>query len=125
LLIGSLLPDVIDKPLGHLFFPEVLGNGRVFAHTLVFLALITILGLVVYRPAGKTRFLVLSFGTAAHLVLDQMWRNPRTLLWPAYGFAFERTDVTDWIPDILHALTTNPGVYVPELVGAAILVWLA
>jgi hypothetical protein len=32
LILGSLLPDLIDKPLGHIILPE--NNGRIFAHTL-------------------------------------------------------------------------------------------
>lgn len=44
LLIGSLLPDIIDKPLGHLLFREALSNGRTYGHTLLFLLLISTIG---------------------------------------------------------------------------------
>ena len=37
LLIGSLLPDIIDKPVGQLIFRETFSNGRIFSHTLLFL----------------------------------------------------------------------------------------
>ncbi len=67
--------------------------------------------------------LAVSFSTVTHLVLDQMWRTPRTLFWPVYGFTFDRMDLTNWIPNILHALVTDPQVYVPELVGMVILGW--
>ena len=40
LLIGSLLPDIIDKPLGYLFFRETFSNVRIFSHTLLFLILL-------------------------------------------------------------------------------------
>ena len=123
LLIGSLLPDIIDKPIGQFFFKETFSNGRIFCHTLLFLIIITLTGLYLYRRRSKTWLLVLSFGTFTHLVCDLMWRSPRTLLWPIYGFAFEKLDLTRWIQGILHALLTNPAVYVPELIGAAILIW--
>ncbi len=126
LLVGSLLPDIIDKPVGQFFFRETFSNGRIFSHTLIFLALITIVGLYLYRRrGGRTWLLALSFGTFTHLVLDQMWRAPHTLLWPAYGLAFERVDLTNWVPNIFHALFTDPQVYLPELVGLAILIWFA
>ena len=121
LLIGSLLPDIIDKPVGMLFFREALSNGRIFSHTLLFLVLITIAGFYLYRKRHKTYLLVLSFGTFTHLLLDQMWRVPRTLLWPFYGATFDRMDVTEWIPGIIDALLTNPATYIPELVGVVIL----
>jgi hypothetical protein len=54
-----------------------------------------------------------------------MWLAPKTLLWPVFGFAFHRTDLTDWLPNILLALLRDPVVYIPELVGAAILAWFS
>ena len=123
LLIGSLLPDIIDKPLGHFFFREALSNGRIFGHTLLFLILLTIAGLYLYWRLSKIWPLNLSFGTLIHLIFDQMWQTPKTLLWPLFGFAFEREDITDWIPNILNSLLTKPEVYVPELVGGAIIIW--
>jgi len=125
LLIGSLLPDIIDKPVGLLLFRETLSNGRTFCHTLLFLILITISGLYQYRSRGRTHLLAVSFGILAHLILDQIWRTPRTLFWPVYGLTFDRMDVSDWIPNILHALLTDPATYLPELVGAIILLWFA
>ena len=125
LLIGSLLPDIIDKPIGQFFFKETFSNGRIFCHTLLFLIIITLTGLYLYRRRSTTWLLVLSFGTFTHLVCDLMWRSPRTLLWPIYGLAFERLDLIDWMPRMLHMLVTYPKVYVPELVGAVILIWFA
>lgn len=125
LLIGSLLPDIIDKPIGQFFFKETFSNGRIFCHTLLFLIIIILTGLYLYRRRSKTWLLVLSFGTFTHLVCDLMWRSPRTLLWPIYGLAFERLDLIDWMPRMLHMLVTDPKVYVPELVGVVILIWFA
>ena len=125
LLVGSLLPDIIDKPVGRVFFKETLGNGRIFCHTLLFLIIITMAGLYLYRYRSRIWLLVLSFGTFMHLVYDQMWRSPRTLLWPVLGIAFERSELTDWITTMFYALLTSPEVYVPELVGAATIIWFA
>ncbi|MBA7692845.1 hypothetical protein ES703_101414 [subsurface metagenome] len=32
LLLGSLLPDIIDKPIGQFFFRDTFSNGRIFCH---------------------------------------------------------------------------------------------
>jgi len=122
LLIGSLLPDIIDKPVGQFFFRETFNNGRVFGHTLLFLIIITLAGYYLYRNRGKTWLLVLSLATFIHLVLDQMWLIPETLLWPGYGLAFPGLDLTYWADNMFHALLTEPTVYVPEAVGAVVLV---
>jgi len=127
LLVGSLLPDIIDKPIGVFFFRDTFSNGRIFCHTLLFLILITLGGLYLYRSRNKIWLLVLSFGTFMHLILDRMWLSPRTLLWPLYGFSFEKVDLTYWMGDMFHALLTNPMAWISELVGAAIVicfVWL-
>jgi len=49
LLIGSLLPDIIDKPTGQVLFRETFSNGRIFCHTLLFIILVTVIGLLLYR----------------------------------------------------------------------------
>ena len=85
LLIGSLLPDIVDKPLGLFLLRDTFASGRIFCHTLLFLIVITLVGLYLYRSRKKTWLLVLSFGTFTHLILDAMWRTPRTFHWPLYG----------------------------------------
>ncbi len=125
LLVGSLLPDIIDKPVGHFFFRETFSNGRIFCHTLLFLILVTVAGIYLYRRYSKTWLLAFSFGTLTHLILDQMWHAPQTLFWPLLGLAFERADISNWIPNIFYALLTEPAVYLSELVGAVILIWFA
>ncbi len=125
LLIGSLLPDIIDKSVGQLLFREIFSNGRIFCHTLLFLILITLVGIYLYRSYSKTWLLVLSFSTFTHLIFDQMWLTRQTLLWPLYGFTFEKIDLTHWIEIIFHALLTNPVVYISEIVGGAILILFA
>ena len=125
LLIGALLPDIIDKPVGQLIFRETFSNGRIFSHTLLFLALITASGIFLQRSYGKNWLLVLSLGASIHLILDEMWLNPKTLFWPLFGFAFEKIDLTGWTGGIFYALLHEPSIYIPELVGGAILVIFA
>jgi hypothetical protein len=67
--------------------------------------------------------LALAAGTFTHLLLDEMWRVPGTLLWPLLGFTFEKGGIADWLSNIFHELFSNPGVYIPEAVGLAIMLW--
>ncbi len=124
LLVAALLPDIIDKPMGHLFFREALSSGRIFGHTLLFLIVITLLGLCLYRSRSQLWLLVIAFGTLMHLILDQMWQTPQTLLWPLFGFTFPREDITGWVQETFQELLTDPAVYIPELIGAVIIIWL-
>ena len=125
LLVASLLPDIIDKPLGYLFFRESISNGRTIGHTFLFLIIITLAGFLLYYYSKRTWLLVISFGIFIHLVLDQMWMTPKTLLWPLLGFTFEKHDISNYIPGLIDSLTTKPQVYVPEIAGGLILLWFA
>ncbi len=117
LIIGALLPDIIDKPFGYL----LLGNGRIFCHTLLFLILITLGGYYLYRQYRRTPLFALSFGVFMHLVLDKMWIEPETLFWPLYGFAFVRANDEGWFAKIFKELFTDPGTYIPEIIGIIVL----
>ena len=124
LLVGSLLPDIIDKPVGQLWLRETLNNGRIFCHTLLFLIIITLIGVYLYRTRRRNWLMVLSGGVFTHLIFDEMWLTPKTLFWPLYGLAFERLeDLTYWLSGVWYRLMTEPAVYIPELIGAVILVW--
>lgn len=123
LLIGSLLPDIIDKPIGVFFFRDTFSNGRIYAHTLLFLVILTVAGFFLYRRRQKTWLLVLAFGTFVHLLLDGIWTTPRTMLWPLLGFAFDRFEVTEWLIYWFWDLFVYPHLFIPELIGLAILLW--
>lgn len=126
LLLGSLLPDIIDKPIGRFFFRETFNNGRIFSHTLLFLIVITTGGLILYWTRKKTWLLVLAYGTFTHLILDEIWTSPRTFYWPLYGFSFRKYPVSiwSWIVGTLHHAATYPWELTPEIVGVIIIAWL-
>jgi inner membrane protein len=115
LLAGSLLPDLIDKPIGHIFLQNMFhNNGRLFGHTFLFLFAVMILGIIIYKQKGMTFALVLAFGTFTHHVLDEMWINPHTLFWPALGFSF---------PMIEPPELNSAWAYISEWMGLFVLLW--
>jgi len=124
LLVGSLLPDIIDKPLGHILFREYLSSGRTFAHTLLFAVLITLGGLFLRYRTSKTWMLVLSLGTFIHLILDEMWLQHwrSTILWPLYGLEFPEAEITGWFGNIWEAMLHEPAVYIPEIIGGVVII---
>jgi inner membrane protein len=113
LVIGSILPDIIDKPLGVFN----LGDGRSISHTLFFLIVLTCWGLYLYSSRQREGILVLAAGVFLHLTLDQMWLNTHTLLWPLLGWQFFKGNPADWLSSWKAALTREPAVYIPEYLG--------
>ena len=95
IFLGSLLPDVIDKPMGLIILPELLGaNGRTIGHTLLFNLLLLALGVVLLRSMRSYTPLVLALSSAGHLAMDQMWQTPETLFWPLLGLEFPVRETT-------------------------------
>ena len=121
LLVGSLLPDIIDKPVGIYLFKDTFDNGRIFSHTLLFLIVISAIGFYLFKKHHQVWMLALAAGTFSHLILDAIWETPATLFWPLLGINFPRIDVEDWLHIIFKKLFSDPSVYVPEAVGLAVL----
>ena len=94
LVIGAILPDMIDKPLSLLVLSELFDATRLIGHTLMFPLLI----FVVWRLGlgHRINFLLpLAIGSALHLLLDGMFTLPSTLLWPFMGWEFVDGGYTD------------------------------
>jgi len=119
-LLGSMFPDIIDKPLGMLIFANLIANGRVYTHTLLVNLIFILIGIYLLKKK-RFNFFIFSVSSCSHLILDEMWLDLQTLLWPLYGWGFPKEDISHWWENIFQGLFTNPWVYVPEIIGAMIL----
>ncbi|MCX6089707.1 MAG: metal-dependent hydrolase [Candidatus Atribacteria bacterium] len=124
ILIGSMLPDIIDKPLGGIIFKNQIGNGRIYAHTLLFLLGLFAIGIYFRRRFHSNTGLILAMGCLIHEGLDELWLQPFTFFWPLYGWAFPKENSEEWLHMWISGLLNNPGVYIPELIGVALLLGL-
>ncbi|MGH9189330.1 MAG: hypothetical protein ACRD0Q_04765 [Acidimicrobiales bacterium] len=106
-VVGAVLPDLVDGPLG----------GARVLHTLVASAAL-LAGVMLAtrgRRCARRRWLALPIGTFAHLVFDGAWADARTFWWPLFGWPLDAA---------LPALQRGTGVLVlQETVGAIVLVW--
>ena len=108
-MLGALLPDVIDAPFG----------GIRYAHTLV--ASAAVLAVVMVATVGKRRLrrrlLGVPIGMLVHLVLDGVWTDARVFWWPFRGWSLA---TAGRLPSLAHPV----GVTVAEeIAGALALVW--
>ncbi|EKQ52815.1 MULTISPECIES: metal-dependent hydrolase [unclassified Clostridium] len=122
-LIGSILPDIIDKPIGAGLFRSIFHNSRIFGHTLLFSFLLIVIGLYVLNKRGKNNILLLGICSSIHLVLDSMWLYPNILLWPYLGWTFPVRPEGNWVSSDIVRLITDPTYYLPELIGFAIIAY--
>jgi inner membrane protein len=122
----SILPDIIDKPIGMILLRAQIANGRIFCHTLLFALLLLHSGIIL-SGQGRRLFLSLFIGVAFHLVLDMMWTNPHTLFWPLYGWSFAKETpigLLEIVRAFLHTLLTNPALMGTEAIGGMVLLAL-
>ncbi|MFQ6106780.1 MAG: metal-dependent hydrolase [Thermoplasmata archaeon] len=120
--VASIIPDLIDKPIGPLFGNPL--GGRYFAHTLVFGGLVAGASLLLWRAWSRKGLelsvwpLLFSLGVWSHLVLDLSPECFEVLLWPAYGFGFPSGEFS-W-----GHLTDSPVAIAGEVVGAVIIAYV-
>jgi hypothetical protein len=83
--VGAILPDLVDKPVGYVLLPGVIGYGRFLFHSLPVAMLILAAGIVLWRRRGSVVVLAVATGVIFHQFLDTMWRQPAGWLDPLLG----------------------------------------
>lgn len=123
-MLGSILPDLTDKPVGRIFFAAELQNGRLLGHTLLLVVVMALAIQLVLRGKAARRWFILPMGALIHLALDGMWARPVTLFWPLFGMRFPPDPVPNYWLEVLLRPVRHPGELARELIGLALLVYL-
>ncbi|MDP9227375.1 MAG: metal-dependent hydrolase [Actinomycetota bacterium] len=120
ILLGSVLPDLIDLPLSHVFgWP----GGRGLAHTLVAVVVVSMVIVLVFRGERRISLFGIGVGWLTHLVGDGMWLIPRTFLWPAFGTRFGAIPPEPYSANLITHPLNHLSTWGGEAVGLAILLW--
>lgn len=91
-LIGSVLPDLIDKPLAIFISP---GMGRLLAHSLLFVVFLLICSIGMRIWFHTWKLLPLAVMTLVHQLMDQMYTLPQNWFYPFLGEPVVRLDTFD------------------------------
>lgn len=106
---GAVLPDLIDKPLGHIVLAGTVNYGRIYFHGLTILFLVLLAGLLIYRYRGRIGLLAVAAGMASHQILDGMWRQPVEWFWPFLGPLPRHDYPEDFLRDAILRELSQPG----------------
>jgi inner membrane protein len=123
-MLGAILPDLIDKPLGRIFFEERFHTSRLFGHTLLFVTVLLLSIQIFLRGKTARRWFVLPIAALIHLVLDGMWSDPITLFWPLFSTTFPPDLVDNYWVEVLLRPLDHPLEMLGELVGLGILYYM-
>lgn len=124
-LAGSILPDVIDKPIGSILFHDTFQTHRLFSHSVLFpIVGLLVVVLVTSRGSSLRKSLIaLVIGALIHLVLDAAWADVEAFWWPLFGLDFPHV-ANSAFPQLVESMVRNPWVWAGEVVGIAYLVGL-
>jgi hypothetical protein len=118
--LAALLPDLIDKPLS-LTLMSRSGTSQGLSHTLLAHVLLT---WTVARV--KPSWLPYALIANSHLIADQMWKYPRTLLFPISGrldfWRFMGTPTA--MLNAYAEIATRPSILFVEAVGLLFMAWV-
>ena len=120
LILGSMLPDIVDKPLALFVSPAIVGYSlRSYGHTLLFAAILLTVAIALSAWLKRDWPIAFALASAGHLALDMMWYSHRILLWPFTN--------PDFSPRYIHEWGPNPGpIYMTaEIAGVAAICWVA
>ena len=121
ILLGAVLPDLVDGVLGLFLFDGP--AGRWAAHSI--LAVVVVSVAIIVGLKGERRLSVFGIGVGwlIHLVADGMWEAPETFFWPAFGNRFSTSPAEPYSWDVLLDPLSHLSTWGAELAGLAILAW--
>lgn len=138
--IGAILPDLIDKLIIFFISSDTIHSGRIYAHSALFVVLLTFIGILIWNKSKKPWILILAGCSAIHLMLDRMWMYMSTLLWPVYDLFTSHIAV--YPQSLIHAIMSilaqnfesvsmtslkdalaDPYIGIPEIIGLLIMIY--
>jgi len=108
-MVGALLPDMVDAPFG------AIGIGHTLAASVGLL--FTVMVLTVGRRRLRRRLLAVPIGSFVHLLLDGMWTDARVFWWPFRGLSLAHVGA---LPSFAHPVGLTVA---EEVAGALAVVW--
>lgn len=124
LLLGAILADLIDMPIGTIFLADRFSTGELWLHSLLLPVIFMSFVLIATRRGRRRRaWMALGVGWLFHLLLDGMWMNQEVFLWPFFGWEIPAGEAPYW-PLAWERALSDPWRWIREMVGLSYLVWL-
>lgn len=124
LLVGAILPDLIDLPLGTLVFADRYSTGELWSHSLIVPSIYMAAVLLATRRGRRRRaWMALGVGWLFHILIDGMWVHDEVFLWPFFGWEIPAGEAPYWALAWERAFS-DPWRWVTEGIGLAYLTWL-
>ncbi len=114
LALGAVLPMVADGLWG--LAPAVVAGTKLAGHSLVTAVLLmSVIMIITKRGPDRKPWMALSVGVLFHLLLDGMWAEQQSFLWPLFGWSFATPH--EGASNLLISILDSPWRAVQEVVG--------
>lgn len=124
LLVGAILPDLIDLPVGTWVLADRYSTGELWFHSLLIPTIFMALVLLTTRRGRRRRaWMALGVGWLLHLLIDGMWAKEEVFLWPFFGWDLPSGEAPFW-PLAWGRAMSDPWRWVTEAIGLGYLAWL-
>lgn len=121
ILVGAILPDIVDALLIATVVESESGRGP--AHSLAAVILVALMIMLGLRGELRQAVFGVAVGWLLHLVGDATWSAPRTFLWPAFGGGFEAAPAEPYSWDLFTDPLRHLSVWLGEIAGLLALLW--
>lgn len=119
-IIGSILPDLIDKPLGFLF-PSVFGGGRTVFHALIISIVILFCIFLFFQSPVRWLGSGMVCALLLHQAADEMWTLPENWFFPFLG-PFRGDMISDYILTYFWLEISSPFEWMFMMISVVILI---
>jgi len=121
--IAAMLPDIIDKPMGHIIFKASIDYGRLYMHGLVVLSLFAAASLFLSKTRYYYPALALTAGVFSHQIIDCMWSYPVIWFYPLLG-PFPHYHFPDYFMISFLREVTSPSEWIFAIISTGIIIKL-
>jgi membrane-bound metal-dependent hydrolase YbcI (DUF457 family) len=121
LLVGSLLPDLLDK---FLYLVVVTDSSRTYGHTLLLgvLTLFIVMFITNKENSNRKSYLLVPIALFFHLLLDEMWLFKETLFWPIFDGQFsQHISSADSLLELFIISINKTEILIKEFIGVVCL----
>ena len=124
LLVGAILPDLVDLPVGTLILADRYSTGELWLHSLLVPTIYMSIVLLATRRGRRRRaWMAVGIGWLLHLLLDGMWTSRDLFLWPFFGVEIPSGETPFW-PMAWDRAMSDSWRWAKEAVGLGYLAWL-
>lgn len=118
-ILGTILPDLLDKSLA-LLFPDIFGYGRTIGHSLLFFAVAVATGILLWQYRRTLLGMAFACAILSHEILDAMWTVPSAWFYPLMG-PFPTFIIPDYVWLYFWLEISNPSEWVFACASAIII----